>query len=368
MKIETIRERLVESIQKAEKVTSKNASLPVLKCVLLEAKDSSLLVRSTNLDIGLEIKIPVKVEEEGMTAIPGNILSSFISQLSNEKTVTLESKEGTLSVNSSKNSTTIKSFSSEDYPSIPKVDPDTAKSFKIDATSLISGLKAVWYSSATSTIKPELSSVRMYPLDGNLVFVATDGFRLAEKKIQAKNLPEFVHVLIPVKNAAEIIRIFEGLDEEITVLIDDNQIAIVSNDIYLVSRTIEGNFPDYKAIIPKEFITEAIVLKQDLSNALKISTIFSDSFFHIKFLVNPNDKKLQITTKNNEVGESSTKLTATLSGQDIDINFNYRYINDAMISLGSDSLNFSFSGNNKPLVIKPVSDSSFTYLVMPMNR
>ncbi len=368
MKLETIRERLVEAIQKAEKVTSKNATLPVLKCVLLEAKDSSLLVRSTNLDIGLEIKIPVKVQEEGSVAIPGNVLSSFVSQLSNEKTITLESTDGSLSVNSSKNSTTIKSFSTEDYPSIPKVDEDTSKSFKISSTSLVAGLKAVWYSSATSTIKPELSSVRVYPLDGNLIFVATDGFRLAEKRIQMKNLPDFVHILIPVRNAAEIIRIFDGIDEEITVFIDDNQIAVVSNDIYLVSRTIEGNFPDYKAIIPKEFVTEAVILKQDLSNALKISTIFSDTFFHIKFLVNPNDKKLQITTKNNEVGESSTSISAALSGQDIDINFNYRYINDAMISLISDSLEFNFSGSNKPLVIRPVGDSSFTYLVMPMNR
>lgn len=368
MKLETIRERLAESIQKAEKVTSKNATLPVLKCVLLEAKNSSLLVRSTNLDIGLEIKIPVKVEEEGMVAIPGNILSSFISQLSSEKTINLESKEGTLSVKSSKNSTTIKSFSADDYPTIPRVDGDTSKSFKISATSLVTGLKAVWYSSATSTIKPELSSVRMYPLDGSLVFVATDGFRLAEKRIQTKNLPDFVHVLIPFRNASEIIRIFEGVDEEITVLIDENQIAVVSTDIYLVSRTIEGNFPDYKAIIPKEFVTEAVILKQDLSNALKISTIFSDAFFHVKFLVNPDAKKLEITTKNNEVGESSTSINATLSGQDIDINFNYRYINDAMVSLNSDSLSFSFSGSNKPLVIKPVSDSSFTYLVMPMNR
>ncbi|MBP6974403.1 MAG: DNA polymerase III subunit beta [Candidatus Pacebacteria bacterium] len=368
MKLETIRERLVDAIQKAEKVTSKNATLPVLKCVLLEAKDNSLLIRSTNLDIGLEIKIPVKVQEEGSTAIPGNILSNFISQLGGEKSITLESKDGTLSVNSSKNSTTIKSFATDDYPTIPKVNEDTSKSFKISATSLISGLKAVWYSSATSTIKPELSSVRMYPLDGNLVFVATDGFRLAEKQIPAKNLPDFVHVLIPVRNAAEIIRIFDGIDEEITVFIDDNQIAVVSSDIYLISRTIEGNFPDYKAIIPKEFVTEAVILKQDLSNALKISTIFSDAFFHVKFLVNPGEKKLQITTKNNEIGESSTSIVATLSGQDIDINFNYRYINDAMVTLNSDSLSFSFSGSNKPLVIKSVGDSSFTYLVMPMNR
>lgn len=368
MKIEAIRDRLVEAIQKAEKVTSKNATLPVLKCVLLEAKGSALYIRSTNLDIGLEITIPVKVEEEGTVAVPGNILANFASQLSSEKSIFLEVKDGNLYAKSSKNSTVIKAFPAEDYPTIPKVDTDGSKTLKIKATGFISGLKAVWYSSATSTIKPELSSVRVYPSDGQLVFVATDGFRLAEKKVSVKDTPDFTHILIPFKNVGEIIRIFDGLDEEITILIDENQIAVISKDIYLVSRTIEGNFPDYKAIIPKEFVTEAVVLKQDLNNALKISTIFSDAFFHVKFLVDPEAKKMQITTKNNDVGESSTEIAGALTGQNMDINFNYRYINDAMITLNSDSLSFSFSGSNRPLVIKAVGDQSFTYLVMPMNR
>jgi DNA polymerase-3 subunit beta len=368
MKIEVIRERLVEAIQKAEKVTSKNTTLPVLKCVLLEARASSLFVRSTNLDIGLEIHIPAKVHTEGIVAVPGSVIASYLNQISGEKSVNLEHVDGSLKVTTSKNSTVIKTMSPEEYPSIPKVDKDTSKTFKIDSRDLVSGLKAVWYSSATSTIKPELSSVRVYPLDNNLVFVATDGFRLAEKRIQVKNLPDFVHILIPVKNSAEVIRIFDGLDEEVEVFIDENQIAVVSESIYLVSRTIEGNFPDYKAIIPKEFATDVVLLKQDFLNALKISTIFSDAFFHIKFIIQVKEAKLKIATKNNDIGESSTDVQATLSGQDMDINFNYRYINDAMVSLSSDSLNFAFSGANRPLVIKPVGDASFMYLVMPMNR
>jgi len=312
--------------------------------------------------------VPVKVIEEGRIAIPGNILGSFISQLTGEKSVTLEVKDGNLHVSSSKNSTVIKAVSADEYPSIPKVDADSSKTLKISSQALVSGLKAVWYSSATSSVKPELSSVRMYPLNNELVFVATDGFRLAEKKVSVKNIPDFTHVLIPVKNASEIVRIFEGVDEELTVLIDDNQIAVISSDIYLISRTIEGNFPDYKAIIPKEFVTEVTVLKQDLVNALKISTIFSDSFFHIKFTVNPELKKVELTTKNNDVGESSTGINATVVGQPIDINFNYRYINDSLGSLGTDSLSFSFGGNNKPLVIRAANDQQFTYLVMPMNK
>ncbi len=368
MKLESVKDRLVDAVSKAEKITSKNTTLPVLKCVLLEASKGCLFVRSTNLDIGIEISIPVKVEDEGQVAVPGNILSSFISNLGNEKSINLETVNENLKVNSSKSSTLIKAYPIDDYPSIPKVDKDTSKTLKIPSQDFVSGLKAVYYSSATSNIKPELSSVRVYPLEDKLVFVATDGFRLAEKRISIKNLPEFTHILIPAKNAMEIIRIFDGIDTELEVLIDENQISVTGNDIYLISRTIEGNFPDYKAIIPKEFITEVTILKQDFANALKINTIFSDSFNHIKFIIEPEAKKIELSTKNNEVGESFTTLSGVTTGQNININFNYRYINDAMSSMNTDSLIFSFSGSNKPLVIKSVGDTSFTYLVMPMNR
>jgi DNA polymerase-3 subunit beta len=368
MKLEGVKEKIAGAIQKAEKITSKNQTLPVLKCVLLDVQKNSLLIKATNLDIGIEITLPVKTEGEGRVAVPGSTLSGLLSQLSNDKSVTLEAKDGNLYVSSSKNKALIRTLPDEEYPSIPQIDRDASKSFKISSQSLVSGLKAVWYSSATSSIKPELSSVRIYPLNNQLVFVATDGFRLAEKSVAIKNMPDFTHILVPVKNAGEIIRVFDDLDEELEVFVDNNQIAVISKDIYLVSRVIEGNFPDYKAIIPKEFLTEVTFLKQDFINTIKINTIFSDSFNHVKFLIEPDTKKIQLSTKNNDVGESATDVSGTIKGAAIDVNFNYKYINDAMQAINSDSVNFLFSGNNKPLVIKAVGDQSFMYLVMPMNR
>ncbi|MEN9649081.1 MAG: hypothetical protein RL094_48 [Candidatus Parcubacteria bacterium] len=366
MKAECVREKLAEAVHKAEKITSKNATLPVLKCVLIEATSEGLIVRSTNLDLGIELFVPAKVHEQGSVAIPGSTLNSFLSNLSNEKGVTLEMKEGNMYVSTSRTSTTIKAFPLEDYPSIPKV--DTESGFKMPSDAFIRGLKSVWYSSATSSIKPELSSVRVYPDEEHLVFVATDGFRLAEKKVKVKQLPEFNHILIPVKNAVEIIRVFEGINADIAISIEQNQLALSCDGIYLVSRTVEGNFPDYKAIIPKEFTTEVILLKQDLVNTLKLSTIFSDSFNHIKFLVHPISKEIELITKNTEVGENASKLTGAITGDSLDINFNYKYITDSFQAVDADSLSFSFSGGNKPLIVKGVSDKSFLYLVMPMNR
>ena len=366
MKLECLREKLAEVVNKAEKISSKSATLPILKCILLDAKNNSLTIRSTNLDIGIELVIPAKVDEEGIVAIPGTTLNSFLTHLSNEKGVTFELKEGNVYISTSKTSTIIKAYPPEEYPSIPQI--ENSSTFTIPSEAFIRGLKSVWYSSATSSIKPELSSVRVYPNDDSLVFVATDGFRLAEKRIKMKHLPDFSHILIPVKNAHEIIRVFEGVSTELSISIDKNQLTISTEGIYVVSRTVEGTFPDYKTIIPKESSTEVVVLKQDMVNVLKLSTIFTDSFNHIKFLVHPQTKEIEIITKNKDIGENSSRLTGAVTGDSIDINFNYRYISDSFQAIDSDSLCFYFNGVSKPMIIRGINDKSFLYLVMPMNK
>lgn len=366
MKIECIRERLSEAVSKAEKITSKNASLPALKCILLKANKDGLFINATNLDIGIQIKIPAKVDVEGSVAIPGSVLNAFLNSLSSEKTITLDLQDNNLIVSTSKTNTVIKIFPNDDYPIIPFV--DTKDGFEMPAESLVTGIKAVWYSSATSSIKPELSSVCVAPGDDSIVFVATDGLRLAEKSIKTVKLPDFTQVLIPVKNATEIVRVFEGVGENLKIVIEQNQIAISYNDIYLVSRIVEGTFPNYKAIIPKEFVSEVIILKQDIINSFKTSSVFIDSFNHVKFIVHAEEKSVEIITKNNDVGENSTSIKCSVVGESIDINFNYKYIIDALTSINSDSLIFSFSGINKPMVMKASGDQSFLYLLMPMNR
>ncbi len=367
MKLECLREKLSEAVSKVEKITSKNASLPSLKCILLKADKDGLFVCATNLDIGIKIKITAKIDEEGEVAVPGSTLNSFLNNLSSEKNVELDSKDGSLIVSTSKTNTVIKTLPTDDYPIIPSV--DTSSGFSMPAGAFIEGVKAVWYSSATSSIKPELSSVCVTTEGDSIVFVATDGLRLAEKTVKTKQMPDFSQILIPVKNAVEIIRVFEGVDENLSITMEQNQIAISYGDIYLVSRIIEGNFPNYKAIIPKDFVSEIVVLKQDVLNTLKMSSIFSDSFNHIKIIVRKEENNIEIITKNNEIGENSANLNGKIIGDSIDINFNYKYILDALNSVGSESISISFSGINKPMILKPIGENSnFLYLLMPMNR
>ncbi len=366
MKIECIKEKLYGAVSKAEKISGKHLTLPVLSCILLEVKNNILYVRSTNLDVGVEISFPVKADEDGIVAVSGAVLSGFLSNLHTDKNIKLETVKGNLSVVGGKTSITIKSLPYEDFPTIPKISDGTT--FHLDSRDLLKGLTSVWYASGTSSMKPELSSVYMYVEDDSLVFVATDSFRLAEKKVKTKKPKDFAHILIPFKNVLEIVRIFEEVSGEIVVEANKNQISFSADGIYLTSRVVDGVFPDYKQIIPKKFASEVILLKQDLVNALKISNLFSDSFRQVHMEVDPKKKLFEIQTKNADVGESVSSPEAAITGEDIAINFNFKYIMDCFQSIDADSVSLEFSALNRPMVIRGIGDRSFTYLVMPMNK
>lgn len=366
MRIEGLKEKLQEAVSIAERVTGKNLTLPVLSCIELTAKDNTLTLRATNLDLGLEINLPVKVTTEGKAAVPGGVFSSFLTNLPNDKSVTLEVKEGNLLVSTPHSSTIIKTFPHDDFPTIPAVEKDAT--FTLAAKDFVKGLRSVWYSSATSSMKPELSSVYIHTDEDFLVFAATDSFRLAEKRIKIKKVKEIPQILIPFKNVPEIIKILDSATGDIELSTNKNQLAISFGGTYLTTRIIDGVFPDYKQIIPKESKTEVVVLKQDLINALKISNIFSDKFHQLNIHASPKTKRVELKTKNSDVGENQNSLQAALTGEEIEINFNYKYIADCFQSVDADSVSLSFNGLNKPLVIRGVSDRSFMYLVMPMNR
>ncbi len=365
MKIECSLEKLKNAILKTERVTSKNLSLPILNSILLAGSGNSLKLRATNLNIGIEIEIPAKVSKEGISVIKGEVLSNIFSNLSEDKSVILELVNDNLRVLTKNNNLLIKSYSHEDFPTIPMV---SGSGFNISAKKFIDGIKSVYYSSSISDIKPEISSIYIYSEDDSLVFVATDSFRLAEKKIKNKSLNDFSGVLIPFKNITEIIKLFGDVDDDIGICFNKNIISISYDGIYLTSRVIDGVFPDYKQIIPKESSTEVVVLKQDLLNALKVANVFSDKFNQINLKIRPKEKLFEINSQNSDIGENNTKIEAALSGKDLEISFNYKYFLDCFQSISEDSLTLYFDQTNKPLIIKGVGNNSFTYLIMPMNR
>lgn len=366
MKIEAIREKLVEAVGRAEKVAQKNPTLPVLAGISLEALGSILTIRATNLDLGISIHLPVKVLEEGHVVVPAQVFAALLNSLSKEKTLTLSSDGQTLTVDSAHTHSRVALLPGEEFPIIPEM--GGGSNFSMPTRDLVTGFKAVLYASAAGSIKPELSSVCLIHEGESLVFVATDSFRLAEKRLKVKKIPNFTQILIPQKNSAEIVRILDGLDTDAAITIEDNQIAMKADNVYLTSRTIDGSFPDYKQIIPTENVSKAVVLKQDLLGTLKTSLIFSDNFNQLRLTLSPKKKLFEIESKNQDVGESKDVVDAALEGADFTVNVNHRYLVDGFSATPADSLSMSFAGEGRPILIEGVGDKSFRYLLMPMNR
>lgn len=365
MKIECEFEKLKNGISQVERVTSKNLTLPILNSVLIIASGKSLKLRATNLSIGIEVEIPAKIEKEGIVAIPGSVLGNIFSNISQNESISLEDTKGNLIVKTKKSKIKLKGQPTDDFPTIPIV---TGEKIEIEAQKIIEGIKSVYYSSSVSDIKPEISSVFIYSNEENLVFVSTDSFRLAEKKIKIKGLKEVPGILIPFKNIPEILRVFGDIKDNIKICFSKNQISFSSEGIYLTSRIIDGVFPDYQQIIPKEFTTEAVILKQDLLNALKLSNIFSDKFNQVSLIIKPKEKVFELSSQNNDVGENTTLLDGALSGEDVELGFNYKYFLDCFQAITTDSVLIKLNQSSKPMVVRGNSDNTFTYLIMPMNR
>ncbi|MFA5778026.1 MAG: DNA polymerase III subunit beta [Candidatus Paceibacterota bacterium] len=365
MKIECSIEKIKNAIFQTERITGKNLTLPILNSILLTASGKSLKLRSTNLNLGVEIEISAKIEKEGSLAISGTVLNAVFSNVSQNENVFIEKKDENLLIKTKKSQIKLKSQPHDDFPTIPIV---TGASFEIESKKLIEGIKSVYYSSSVSDIKPEISSVFIYTKEDSLVFVSTDSFRLAEKRIKVKGVEEISGILIPFRNIGEIMKIFGEIQGTINVCFNKNQISFSSDGVYLTSRIIDGIFPDYRQIIPKESSTDVVVLKQDLLNALKLSNVFSDKFNQVNLKILPKEKVLEFSSVNNDIGENKTYLDAVINGENIELGFNYKYFLDCFQSITTDSVSIKFSGNSKPIVVSPVSDPSFTYLIMPMNK
>ena len=367
MKLECGLENLKKILPVIDRITGKNLTLQILSSVLLIANGKTLKIRATNLDLGIEVEIPVKIEKEGVVAIKSSVFNNFLNSLHNEKNIFLELQNDNLKISSPSTTALLKTQPHADFPTIPTL--TNGKTFSIEAKKLISGISSVFYSASLSDIKPEIATIYIHHQGDELIFVATDSFRLAEKRVKIKNTADIEDILIPFKNINEIVKVLELCGEkEVKIVFSKNQISFFYENTYLTSRLIDGIFPDYAQIIPKEYKTTTTILKDDLANALKSNNLFTDKFNQVSISVDPTKKELFLYTKSGEVGEIKSKINGSFSGEKIQANFNYRYLFDVFQSIQNESITLSFVSESKPVTIQGVGDQSFLYLVMPLNR
>ncbi|MBI4088928.1 DNA polymerase III subunit beta [Candidatus Kaiserbacteria bacterium] len=356
----------IESVQIVSRFTERrNITLPVLSSILIIAGDEGIKMRATNLETGIDFKLDGNIKSKGVVAVPASVLQQIANSLSQEGDITLEHTGDIVSLTSGMGKSSIKTTPYDDFPSIPF--PENPQNRIVLPGILLKNLLTPITSCAsTSTVRPELASVYLSIEGGVLTAVATDSFRLMEKKVPLSNKGTQGKFLIPAKNAFNIAQALP--QEDIIMSFNEHQCAFVSTGGMFVSRLTNAVYPDYRQIIPKESIVEATVLRKDFDAALKRTTIFSDSFQKVRISFNPKKNTLLFFARNADIGESTETLLAHISGNPLDIFFNHRYLSAALALTDAESLSLLAAGVGRPLIIKGVGDTSFLYLVSPMNQ
>ncbi len=343
----------------------RSATLPVLAGIAIVAGDDGIKLRATNLETGIDLKVAGDIRTPGVVVLPASTLREMTSSFSGGGSVSLEYAGETVVITSEMGRSTMKTLPFEDFPTLPFPDSPKVK-FSLPGVSLRTLITTVASCASTSTVRPELASVLVSFEGGMIKAVATDSFRLAEKKVSLESKIDQFSILIPAKNALDVVQTIP--DDMVEVLVDEHQCAFSWNTGIVTTRLVTQSYPDYTQIIPKAFVSEATVLRKDFESALKRTAIFSDAFQKVRLSMSQPEKRVSLTAQNNDVGETSEQIPASVTGESIELAFNHRYLQAPLPLISAESLTLSASGIGRPLVIRGAGDASFLYLVMPMNQ
>lgn len=363
MKFVCLQENLKASLNLAQNIIGRNLTLPILNNLLLETESGRLKISSTNLEIGINTWTSGKVEKEGSITCPAKIIAGFINNLPNKK-IELEVRGDTLNIRCENYRASLRGLSAEDFPIIPKI--KEAAIAEMSTQALKDGLLQVVGSASLSESRPEITGILFSFKQNELKLVATDSFRLAEKIIfdAGKKNKEEISFIIPQRTVQELIRMLTDREGKVKICLGSNQILFDAEDAQLISRIIDGQYPDYRQIIPQKFETQAILNKDELVNTIRIAGLFSSRVNEIKISVQKD--KVEILSKDPDLGENKSQLQAETIGKAVDIKFNYRYLLEGLGNISSKQVFLGLNSDETAGVIKPVGTEDFIYLVMPI--
>jgi len=366
MKLICTQENLARGLQLVSHIASKNISLPILSNVMIEAKKGDIKLSTTNLEMGVVCKVRGKVEKEGSFTVQAKTLSDYINLLPKEN-ITLELVEQSLKIHSENSKTTMKGMEASEFPLIPQV--DAAETIEIKGKKLKEALSAVSFAVSYDETRPEINGVYFDFNEKQLILAATDSYRLAEKVVELDNQAPQKGFIVPIKTIQELSRIIDEDEEQIQIKISDNQILFAASGAQLSSRLIEGQYPDYKQIIPSEHKTSVVLDTSEFINTVKRASLFCKAGSNdilLKFL--PDAKEIHVSANNLQIGESEAKQAAEIDGQENDIIFNYRFLLEGLQNIEEAQCVININTNTNPGLLKPKNNDDYVYIIMPIKQ
>jgi DNA polymerase-3 subunit beta len=355
---------------------SSRSTLPILANILLATDHGRLKLSATNLEIGINCWVDAQIEEEGTTTIPAKLITDFVNSLPQAPVeLTLPADSNTLNLKSLRSSANIKGMDPSEFPQIPSNeggDPPVL----LDALLLKEMIAEVAFAAADDDSRPVLTGVLVQVSDEKITFAAADAFRLA---VRVADLPGDDHprgdILIPARTLTELARILPA-EGQVSMIVTPNrsQVLFHTANLDLVSRLIEGAFPPFRSIIPKESTTHAVLETREFAAAVKSASLFardSSNIARVRIHAAGEDGQeegsVTIEATAEDLGDNVSTVNATVDGPGLQIIFNVKYLADVLATIGTPEVVLEASSASKPGVLKPVGPNDHTYVIMPMH-
>jgi DNA polymerase III subunit beta len=368
MKFTCLKDVLKKSLHVCSNISIKS-DLEILNNVLLSVKGNKMIIKATDLEVGLNYTINGKGEKDGEIVVSAKVILELLNNIKEEKIV-LDVADNCLTVKVANGEYNIQIANIEEYPSIPSIDSEHYLSMSIEDLEIC--FNQVSKSVGDVLGKEELSSVYMYTKEEKLYFVSTDTFRLSERYLNKNqfslNINEDVSCIIPIKSILHVLKVISSLDEkekDCKIYINSNQIYFDFNEVNLISKLIEGSYLKYSSIIPSSFDVKLNIKKDDLVNAIKATSVFSTKIRDLFFEVNTENNNLVLKGLDTSKGSGSNTLSCTVDGVNLKIAFNYPYLLDGLESIKDEEI---FIGLNKdrPGLIKSLNKDDYIYIIAPL--
>ncbi|HNZ51523.1 MAG TPA: DNA polymerase III subunit beta [bacterium] len=378
MKLTILQKNLHQGLNTVGHIATKNANMPILNNVLISIKDGLINLSATNLEIAITKQIRGKADKDGEITVDAKILSDYIALLPNEKIdISLDKQE--LKINCQQYNTVIKGQEAQDFPVIPQVDKKIG--FNLSVASLKNALSQILFAINPGDNRLELTGVLFDIKNKTMNLVATDSFRLAKTELDfSLNLGQIsadgLKVIIPFKTMQEISRIINSTTDELSsdadqlkLFLSDNQAMFVYQGTTIISRLIEGHYPDYEQVMPINFKTEAVIDRGELSRAIKMASIFSTNITNaIDIAINSLEQKIIIEAVGGQAGSQQADLPAKIDGQNNNVRLNYRYLLECLNVLSAGQVIIKLIDDVAACQISVPKDDNYQYIIVPLRK
>ncbi|MBQ3474291.1 DNA polymerase III subunit beta [Candidatus Saccharibacteria bacterium] len=365
MKIKVSQEKLSKALNNVSRIAVGKVTLPILNNVLIRVDKKKVSLITTNLDLAIIDYLPVSSSEDGVITVPAKLLAEFINNLPKGESIEFSTKDTKLTISAGKYSSIINGALADDFPEIPEINEKNAIIYKITTDEFKNSLNQVLIASSNDLTRPALTGVFFNTNDNTLAIAATDGYRLAEKKLIDKVESE-VKAIVPSSSLQEVLRSISDDAEEIEIAFNDDLVRFRFGEVEIISKLIDASFPDYQKLIPKDNNISVKLNREELTRITKLAALFSRSVGGSIVCETKSPDKFSVKSIANEFGENDSELEANIDKEG-KINLNSRFLLDALNALEEKEIIFSFSDRIAPILLKNKKDPKYTHIIMPLN-